>query len=284
MTFPPPISTVTVDPELTCQDIECNTLCTGAIQITTDGTVHSQQFVEPDDSNWIYFKAEAHVDHLIEASLDLGVEATDIRVELYKTCDATSLIESKYITSSQNIRLTYYPTTTGNIYLKAIDVGQENTQSSSSQRQPYELSITNLSSPPGSGALIILGSRLDDDDTQQFNINNLAQHVYNLYSSIYPSDNIRLFIESAGASRDSSDNKFLPSKQKLEYAIKTWAKEHVGENRPLTLYLVGHANKNYFYIDKPNKEWLTPDDLDSWLTELEGIMPEIDINIIIESF
>jgi hypothetical protein len=69
----------------------------------------------------------------------------------------------------------------------------------------------------------------------------------------------------------------------LANAITTWATDKVASDRALTLYLVDHGAQDRFYLDKPDGEWVTPTEVDSWLSQLEAAVPGVKINLIIEA-
>ena len=69
----------------------------------------------------------------------------------------------------------------------------------------------------------------------------------------------------------------------LEAAITDWAPTLVGENRPLTIYLMDHGRPGKLYLDKARREWVTPEQLDGWLDEVQAASPGLKINVIIEA-
>jgi len=69
----------------------------------------------------------------------------------------------------------------------------------------------------------------------------------------------------------------------LRDAITVWARERVGPDHALTVFLVNHGDPEIFYLDKPRREFLTPADLDGWLRELEAARPGVKINVIYEA-
>ncbi len=75
----------------------------------------------------------------------------------------------------------------------------------------------------------------------------------------------------------------LATAEHLQAAITSWALDKVGPHQPFTLYLVDHGAYDRIYLDKSSNEWVTPQQLDQWLTELENARPGVKVNVFAEA-
>ena len=75
----------------------------------------------------------------------------------------------------------------------------------------------------------------------------------------------------------------LATAANVQTALTTWAAERVNAERPLTLYLVDHGDPEKVYLDLPTGEWVTPAQIDAWLTQLETARPGVKVNVIVEA-
>ncbi|MEM7124745.1 MAG: C13 family peptidase [Chloroflexota bacterium] len=73
-----------------------------------------------------------------------------------------------------------------------------------------------------------------------------------------------------------------PTVDNLRNGILQWAAERVGVGRPLNLFLVDHGTVNRFYLDKPGRQWIAPQELDEWLSQVESAKPGLISNVFIE--
>lgn len=174
------------------------------------------------------------------------------------------------------MRLDFQSSTDGPIYLKSTNVDA----SMAGPHITYYLSIHKLSSEPQKGAVIIVAGRYKIADRLQTNIHNVTNAVYSLFSAHgYGADDIYyLATDSTLVGYDAS-----ATVGNLGAAITDWATSKVSASRSLTLYLMDHGSQNELYLDELNQERLTPETLDSWLTQLETDVPGIKINVIIEA-
>ncbi len=75
----------------------------------------------------------------------------------------------------------------------------------------------------------------------------------------------------------------LATVDNLEAAITTWAQDKVGLDRPFTLYFMDHGGYDKLYLDKPMGEWVGPEEVASWLDQLEAAAPGVKVNVIVEA-
>jgi len=170
----------------------------------------------------------------------------DLQLEIYDDCYDKEPIMRQNFPFTRDIRFRHQAAATTRLYLKVTD-RQEN---GSERARGYNLSVYSTEYVPDPGALIIVSGVLQEGDPQQENIDRLAEEVHDLYHGTYAADNIMIFSASKRKQRSGMRIQRHPSKQALR---------------------------------EPNDEWITPDELDDWLEELEDEIPGVVINVIIES-
>ena len=144
----------------------------------------------------------------------------------------------------------------------------------------YTISVRALNADAGNRALILVAGRLKGTDSLQKNIHNVTNAVYKLFQrNGYTDDDIwYLATDSSLPGYDAA-----LSKKSLHTAITAWAKDKVGSDGVLTLYLMDHGSPETFYLDELSGQRLSPNDLNSWLNELESSAPQVKINVFIEA-
>jgi len=133
----------------------------------------------------------------------------------------------------------------------------------------------------------VVAGKLRDNDRVQPNIHHVTNAVYDFARrhGCAPDDIYYLApdITLDGDGDGLPDVDALVSKANLQSAITQWARQHVAADEPLTIYLMDHGGEERFYLDGPNGEWVTSEELDSWLTQLESTIPGLESNIIYEA-
>lgn len=129
------------------------------------------------------------------------------------------------------------------------------------------------------GFAIIVAGR-NQTGVLQTNINNVGNAVYKKFADGgYGADAIH-FLATGPTLPGYDTAATLPN---LQSAIVTTAVNYVSNDRPLTIYLIGHGATDLFYVDGMNSQNLTPTDLNQWLSLLESQVPNVPINIIIDT-
>ena len=115
--------------------------------------------------------------------------------------------------------------------------------------------------------MILVAGRLRASDPLQSNIHAVTNAAYQFFMTVgYTATRIYyLATDSALPGYDSS-----ATVQHLQTAITTWALDKVDADHPLTLYLVDHGDYDKLYLDALNGQWVTPQQLDDWLDQLEA--------------
>jgi len=142
--------------------------------------------------------------------------------------------------------------------------------------------------PTGPGALIIVAGRgSSTNDSLQSNIHQVTNAVYKLFHARNYSTT-QIYYLATDLTLDADNNGISdvigrPTKTNLEYAITQWTKDKISSDSPLTLYFMGPQGADKFYLDGVNGQYLTPDDLNGWLNQVETAVPGLKVNIIIDA-
>jgi hypothetical protein len=253
---------------------EPDNTCAQARVIPTDGTVQRRTLHKQADEDWVVFTATAGVEYRIEAQIPPGSPA-DVTLEVYGQCAGLPL-ESQNYAFTPGVRLHFTAPTSGPLYLRwtnseATVYGAE---------VAYHVSARALATEPTPGALVILAGKLRANDPLQSNIHRAANQVYQLFTA-QGYDPARIYYLATDLSLPGVNA--LATTANLQAALTSWAVDKVGPERALTLYVVDHGLLNQIYLDKPAGQWVTPAQLDSWLTELESACPGVKVNVIIEA-
>lgn len=248
--------------------------CEQAQAIPTDGTMQFHTFDEQGDTDWTRFEVTAGTVYLIEAQTPADSRA-DVSMVVYDECGGTAE-GSQGHSFSPDIRLEFTAPNDGTIFLSLFNHEPDVAGLDVS----YELSVRALSGSATPGALILVAGRLRTNDHLQDNIHFVTKTVYDLFIEQGYNDE-RIYYLATDLSLIGVDAS--PSVADLEAAITQWAVDKVGEERALTLYLIDHGDKDRLYLDKVRSQWITPDQLDSWLSTLQAAVPDVQINVIIEA-
>jgi len=248
--------------------------CAQARVILTDGTVQERTFHQQADADWVVFTATAGVEYRIEAQVPPGSPA-DVTLELYGQCAGLPL-ESQNYAFAAGVRLDFESPTSGILYLRWTN----NEAAVYGAEVVYHISVRALATEPTPGALIIVAGKLKPNDQLQPNIHYVANQVYQLFQT-QGYDPARIYYLATDLSLPGVDA--LATTANLQAALTTWAVDKVGSDRALTLYLVDHGLLNQLYLDKPAGQWVTPEQIDTWLTQLETACPGVKVNVIIEA-
>ncbi|GEM_PF-4089465 len=255
--------------------------CDQARSIATDGTTQEHTFHAQADQDWVMFQATKGITYTIEGRVPPTSKANLI-LEAWSNC--SQAIDNNYPSFSGDSRLQLVAPNNGKIYLHLLDENPSNYGS----KVNYYLSVRAWKTLPLHGAVIIVAGRYEKekDDPLQSNIEAVTQQFYRLFlSKGHPKERIRYLSTNLDQDVDGdfkSDVDGLPSQQILQDAITNWAKNKVGPQQALTLFIMDHGGYDKFFLDRPRNEILKPADLDRWLTELETAT-SAKVNVIIEA-
>jgi len=253
---------------------EPDNTCDQAQPILPDGTVQHHNFHASADVDWVTFDVVSGTTYLIEVQVPVGSPA-DVALELYGACGNLPLGGQDYA-FAPGVRLAYRATTHGPLYLRLLN----HTPTVHGPQVAYDLSVQALNDEATPGAVVIVAGRLKDFDSLQNNIHQVAGAAYQLFiDQGYTDDRIYYLATDLGLTGVDA----LSTAANLQAAITTWALGGVGPSRPFTLFMVDHGDHDQFYLDKPHGEWVTPSELDNWLTYLETARPGVKVNVIVEA-
>jgi hypothetical protein len=152
------------------------------------------------------------------------------------------------------------------------------------------LTIRRLGDSPG--AVIIVAGH-DETFGLQTNIYFSTNRAYRIFRSagFNPEDIYYIAPVPQDATNDGTPDTravtFNPAA--VQQAITVWAKDKVGPNKPLFLYLMDHGLENKFCVNGCNPgNHITPDELDAWLrtleTDLDGDgVPLLEVTVVYEA-
>lgn len=261
---------------------EVDDQCTDAKNIADDGLFQNRSFQKQADNDWVRFSTVAGVTYVIEARVPPNSRA-DVVVELHANCESAATTTQGY-SFSPDIRLRFEAPATGAYYLRL----QNQKPDVFGDQITYQLSVSAFqSTAPQVGALIVVAGRNAEGDVLQGRIHNVTNRVYQLWrSNGYAADRIRYLATDLSLDADldgQADVAALPNKANLQNAIINWASTRVSAVQALSIYIMDHGAYDKIYLDEPRGERLSPQDLNSWLSQLEAAVPGVKINIIIEA-
>ena len=280
---PTPTPTATTGtPDPNSDAYETDDQCPAAKSINSDGLFQSRTFHQQADNDWVRFDGVAGATYVVEARVPPNSPA-DIIVELHPSCDAAATTTQDH-SFSPDIRLRFQAPSTGVYYLRLLN----NKPTTFGSHVAYQLSVSTLQSTGAqTGALIVVAGRITEGDKLQGRIQNVTNRVYRLWrNNGYAADRIRYLAPDLGLDADldgKADVTALPSNANLQEAITNWARDKVSAERALTIYLIDHGAYDKLYLDEPRGERLSPQNLNTWLTQLESAVPGVKINIIVEA-
>jgi len=238
----------------------------------TSGVAQSYAFEQPNDEDWFKFQVTQGITYFIEIDVP-PTSPADVKAELYQSCEALPQNSQGYA-FSPNVRLQFVATQNGFIYLHLLN----EIAAIAGPQVSYQLSIRALVPQNQPGAVIIMAGKYKENDGLQGHIHQAAQNLRRLfldkgYSQIYY---LATDLNQEGASAEATTDN-------LRKAIVTWAKDKVDRNHALTIYLMDHGNEDTIYLNRERGQLVTPTQLAGWLKELEGNIPGLRVNVIVEA-
>jgi len=242
--------------------------CAQAQPIQINGAAQRHRFHQPDDSDWVWFDAQAGTTYTAQVA---NTEArVDTIVDVSDECGQPPLDTSDNAFGPGTF-LTFQVPTSGRYYL----VVYQKDGTIYGDETGYDLS---LRVQPTLGAAIIVAGRRSTSDTSQPIISasaNLAyaallQHGFSTSSITYL---------NADTSQAGVDD--VPTHDNIRDAIQEWARSRVDAEVPLWLYLVDHGEVDRF--NNEVGEVVTAGELDLWLSNLEATSGVTQINVIIDT-
>ncbi len=253
---------------------EPDNTCTQARTTLPDGMIQEHTFHRYADEDWVVFEAIAGANYRIDAQIP-PASLADVELEVYDHCTGAPLDGQGYA-FAPGVVLEFTSPISGAIYLRWA-----NTEPAVfGESVAYHISVRDLSQETFHGAVVIVAGREKPNDILQSNIHYAANQVYQLFQAHgYPSE--RIFYLATDSTLPGFNAPATAAN--LQTALTTWAAERTNSERPLTLYLIDHGSPNMVYLDRPAGEFVTPAQIDTWLTQLETARPGVKINVIVEA-
>ena len=272
---PPPTATALPTPPPSANPYEPNDTCAQAGLIAPDGSVQQHTFATSGDTDWVRFDATSGTPYRIEVQIP-ATSPADVALELYAQCGGGATTNQDY-TFAPGVRLDFTAPASGPLFLKLVN----HTPATAGPHVSYDLSVRAPQAQATGGALILVAGRLRSTDQLQANIHAVTNAVYARFTEHgYTTDRITYLATDLQLPGVDA----LASRDNLRAAITQWARDKVGPDQALTLYLMDHgSSSNGFYLDEPRGERLTPAQLAGWIAELEAARPGVRVNIIIEA-
>ncbi|MEM7539534.1 MAG: C13 family peptidase, partial [Chloroflexota bacterium] len=249
-------------------------ICEQAVEILLNGIAQIHTFQMSNDNDWFTFIAPTTGTYKVEVHIP-DSSLADVDLAYFSDCNNESIAQWNE-TFAPGVKLDIYAQAGQSIYLNLRNMDGDVFGPDVS----YEVSVRKLSDEQPTGAVIILAGRLRANDTLQNNINDTAVKVYRFFQSRGLSDEAILFLST---DPELLGHDQMATTENLENGITQWARERVSEQHELTLYLIDHGERDLLYIDDLNNEYLTTNQLDAWLRELESAVPELEVNVIVEA-
>lgn len=147
--------------------------------------------------------------------------------------------------------------------------------------------ITVTRRPAGNGVAVIVGGK-NDVAGLQTNINFLTNRAFRIFVDAgFDEAKIRyLSVGPQDADSDGDDDVDAITTPAAIHAALQWAAGLATADAPFFLYLMDHGMVDWYCATgcpDPPSEGLSPTDLDAWLDELEGAVPGVLVNVIIEA-
>jgi hypothetical protein len=253
---------------------EVDDVCSQAHLIGVNGALQEHTFHVAADTDWVSFDVTANTQYRIEVQTPADSPA-DVNLGLYPACDLapTHGFEETF---TPDVRLDFTAQETGTVYLRLSNYDPNVAGS----EVAYHLSIRELQSDVQYGAVILLAGRLKVNDRLQPNIHHVINTAYNLYKQQGYSDDEILYLAIDPALPGSDQGATVAN---LQDAITTWAVDKVGPDQPLILYLMDHGDVDQLFVDEVNQQHISPNDLNTWLDQLQTAVPGVEVMVIIEA-
>jgi hypothetical protein len=248
--------------------------CANATSLRLNTETQRHTFGRNADQDWVSFETVSGTRYLVEAQVPPSSNAS-LLLETYPNCAAAAERQQSN-TFNPGIRLVFTATQTGPTLLRwankiATTFGPSTT---------YQISARDLPNAASPGAAIIVAGKLRDADELQTNIHNVAQQFRQLLrSNGYAESDIYLLATDPGQPGFTTQ----ATAANLQSAITTWAKDHVGPNKSLVMYIMDHGDREVFYLNNAVSETATPTQINTWLNQLEADVPEVKITVILEA-
>jgi hypothetical protein len=146
------------------------------------------------------------------------------------------------------------------------------------------LTITRLGNSPG--AVIIIAGQ-NETLGLQTNIYYSTNRAYRIFKSAGFSDADIQYLAPVAQDADNDgtpDTDAVATPANFQQAITVWAKDKVGPDKPLFLYMMDHGLANKFCVNGcADGLSITPDQLDSWLRTLENETGVDEVTVVYEA-
>jgi sugar lactone lactonase YvrE len=250
--------------------------CERARLITSNSAAQMHTFHDGGDVDWVKFDATKDSKYQVTASIPSGSLA-DIVLEIYIAC--ASLSDTQAYTFTPGVQIEFTAPDSAPLYLKFSNVDA----AIAGATVRYNLTVRTLNTLPAatSSAAIIVAGSLGPLDGVLSNIYHASDAMYQLFVK-QGYDPVR--INYLAPQKRNVNIDAIANKANLQDAITQWAVSQVGVNGALTIYIIDHgAQDKRIYLDKSINQWISPTELDEWLSSFETARPNAKVNLILEA-
>lgn len=249
-------------------DYEPDDTCAQVSPIQVNGATQQHDFHQYEDSDWVWFDAQAGITYVIQTSNTAS--RVDTVLELYATCGAPPVDEDDNA-FGPGATLAFTAPASGRYYARVL----QNDGTVYGAETEYDLSVR---AQTPTGAAIIVAGRMKLNDEVQPIINATANLAYQtLLQSGFSPDNIQYL--NSDTTQPGVDA--TPTLTNTREAIQNWARTRVGLGVPLWLYLADHGEVDRFHNEV--SEVVTAAELNLWLSNLEATSGVDQINVVIDA-
>ncbi|MEM7538907.1 MAG: fibronectin type III domain-containing protein, partial [Chloroflexota bacterium] len=275
---------------------EMDDTCTQASTIALDGLPQYHTFHHAEDEDWVKVEAQDAGTYRVEVIVPYNSSA-DVSLYQFDRCDSQAEVAAQFVeTTAINARLDVVVENISQpFYLKLMQATSESQadesladESLADDDMQYELSVRPLASVSTTangqtGLAVVVAGRQQQDDPLQELIHQNALNAYNfLLNTGYSAE--KIFFLATDSTLPGFDGD--ATTENLALVMTQWATERLAADdtaNVLTLYLVGHSKDSQFYLDNITEQIVTIRQLDGWLTRLSDELPDLQVNIMIES-
>lgn len=251
--------------------------CSQAETLPTDGTVQRSSFERQEDINWSSFEAVSGTIYMIEAQVPAGSRA-DVVLDIYTDCEGSRRSGQNYDFTPE-VKQSFRANLNGTVYLRFTN------------EQPdvagndvfYDVSVRvleNTEQGQQDGVLILLAEETDEFAPLRPHFQHVVRNIYQVFTEKFGYDDDDIYY-LASDTLPAVDE--IPSKDHLMDAIANWTIGRVGNDTPVTIYLVGHGRRESFLLNQTTQEVVQSQELDAWMDGLQQVKPDIPINIILDA-
>jgi hypothetical protein len=253
---------------------EVDNTCGQSQAIDVNGAHQEHNFHIAADTDWVSFDVVQNTQYRVEVSTPIS-SAADVNLSVYPACDLAPTFSFEE-TFTPGVRLDFTAPSNGPVYLRLANF----VPAIAGPEVSYRLSVRSLEPVAQKGAVILLAGRIKVNDPLQPNIHYVINTAYELFKQQgYTEDEIMyLAVDPALPGADKG-----ATMANLQDAINNWAVNKVGPEKSLMIYMMDHGDIDQLFVDEVAQQHLSPQQLHTWLNQLEVSVPGVKVTVVIEA-